>query len=565
MHRRSFGRAMQWDAHLPSDLVEQLWRDPRSLLAEGQTLQEKPRCTVVRLQHPQGLFTLKHHNWGGPIRTFKKSLRRAPAKQSWLDGRHLYAAGVPTPRPLAYVEYRLGPLGVCSYLLTEYIAGTTLYRLMRHNQPSEEVVLHFARQVAGIWQKLDDLCISHNDMKTENFMIDLTGRVWLIDLEKMRRHRHPEQARRRHAQDASRMFHPRNWRTNPEAAEIFRQQILRTSAGSACASADPVEGHPLCRPVPSINRSSQLVTVLIPCRNDAQVISDCVNSVRDIADEILVADAGSSDNTLEIVRRLGNCRIIQRSCDYDVEFENWAAEHARHEWILRILPFERLSPDLAKETQDLLAKEPADDGFYITRRYCYWGKLLRYGMFRHDSSVRLYRRGKGHHEMRKGRIEVVIPSGNTGHLLSKLHYQAYWNVGHYFKETMQFAANGPDQAPPLRRNSNYNMVPWRALWKFFESYVLRFGWLDGWIGLHASCLAATSIYLREVQHWDQSHPQSQFAAPEHGQFWKTFIPDSLSDLTVLRPAALSAGQDNVSGATATVSSESVQQQKRSAA
>ena len=135
-------------------------------------------------------------------------------------------------------------------------------------------------------------------------------------------------------------------------------------------------GHTLDRSLPSSNEASQLLTVMIPSHNNESVIADCLNSVRDVADEIIVADAGSTDATLEIARE-HNCHIIQKNSNDRAEIENWATEEARHPWILRLLPQERISPDLAIEIQLLLASHPSNDGFSITRRYIFWGKLLR--------------------------------------------------------------------------------------------------------------------------------------------------------------------------------------------
>ena len=228
LRRRSFDRALDWDADLPRDLVERLWHDPHSLLAMGQILEDKPRCTVARIDHPAGPFLFKYHNGGGISRVLRKSLSQASAKTSWIDGRYLLEAGVPTPRPWACAERRLGPLGIGSYLLTDYVAGTTLSRLMRFERLSSQVVHDLARQVAALGQQLDELRVSHNDLKAENLLVDLEGRVWLIDLEKMRRHRHHGETRRRQVRNAGDLLHPRNWRTVPAAAEIFRRQILQT-------------------------------------------------------------------------------------------------------------------------------------------------------------------------------------------------------------------------------------------------------------------------------------------------------------------------------------------------
>ncbi len=70
-----------------------------------------------------------------------------------------------------------------------------------------------------------------------------------------------------------------------------------------------------------------------------------------MADEILVADAGSTDGTLDRVRAFGGCRIIARDGDCDESFESWAAGAARHPWILRVLPHERLSPELGRQVR----------------------------------------------------------------------------------------------------------------------------------------------------------------------------------------------------------------------
>ncbi len=418
--RRSLNRTMYWDANLPRDLVEQLWSDPRLLLARGKILQSKKRCVVVRLDHSPGPFLFKHHHGGGLFRTLSKSLRRTQAIQSWLDGRYLHAAGIPTPLPRACLEQSVGPLGVCSYLLTEYVAGISLYRFMRGDQLVDETVQSLARQVAYIWQNLVDLRVSHNDLKPENLLIDLTGRLWLIDLERMRRHRHSASGRRRHAEDVARLLHPRNWRKHPWAAEVFRQQLLRTPAGKDNGFDTAARTNPFSKPLPAFNSPAQLVSVLIPCLNDADLVSDCIESVRDIADEIIVADLGSNDSTLNIVRRIGGCRILRRAHFDEAQFESWAAQQARHPWILRLLPQERLSPELAKQIQDTLAKEPDQHAFDIVPRRSMHKNHQLDRAFQCGASLRLYRKVAAQYEMRNGQLTVVVARDKIGRLSAPL-------------------------------------------------------------------------------------------------------------------------------------------------
>jgi Ser/Thr protein kinase RdoA (MazF antagonist) len=160
-----------WDQALPADLAQQLWDDPTSLLTAGHMLQEKPSCVVVRLDHATGQFVLKHHGWCGLRRTIKKPLRKSPAEKAFFDTCFLHAAGVRTPRAWAFGQQKIGPINGNSFLLTEYVEGTTLYRHMRFDRPSVERIHDLARQVAELWQQLDDLKVSHNDFKTENFQM----------------------------------------------------------------------------------------------------------------------------------------------------------------------------------------------------------------------------------------------------------------------------------------------------------------------------------------------------------------------------------------------------------
>ncbi len=505
---------MRWDAALPADLVDQLWRDPQALLSSGQTLQHKPRCTVVKLTHPAGEFLLKRHNWGGPIRTLKKSLRRPPAWQCWLDGCFLSDAGISTPRPRACVQRRAGPIGTTSHLLTDFIPGTTLYRQLRFTRLTEGTLRLLAEQVAAVWQQLNDLRVTHNDLKTENFQIDHQGRVWLIDLEKMRRHKSGDEIRQRQAIDLTRFFHPRNWRTNPAAAEVFRQHLLATRAGAILATSLKTTLHPLVTPRPVDNRPCQLVTAVIPTQNSAHTIGPCLESIVDFADEILIADAGSTDETLAIVRQhlgpiaTGRCKILQHHFADEAEALQRAIERATHPWILQLLPDERVGPDLAKEIQDALASDPQVDGFRMTRRYYFWDNLTKLGGFRHDVPLRLVRREAAHFEMRDGQLELMARSQNIGRLNSQILFDACNNLDRHLADIAVRASRAAQERQIAGQHPNFSKAMWHGPWTFLRSYLLRGGWLNGWTGFHAAWLAALAVYLREAKLWESQQKVS---------------------------------------------------------
>jgi (heptosyl)LPS beta-1,4-glucosyltransferase len=528
--RQSFDRQLCWDDDLPPALVERIWRNPHGLLSEGVKLQDKPRCTVVRLEDEAGTFVWKHHNWGTVRRTMKRSLFPSTARKTWSDGVFLSEHGVPTPRPRAFLERRLGPFQRFSYVLSDYVPGTSLYRLMRFERPSRDMVLSLADQVAAIWQQLDDLCVWHNDFKTENLLVDPAGKVWLIDLERTRRYRDRDRMRRRQSRDAADLLHPRNWRANPTAAEAFREAILRTPAAQATMAAVGDQGHPLSRPVAKNNRATHLVTVLIPTRNSAETILPCLESVRDMADEIIVADSGSTDETVHLVRQTG-CRLLEKDCDDPAAFEAWATSHARHSWILRLLPSEVLNPDLGRQVQDILATDPAEDGFMISRSVHFRGRRLNYGDFQREASLRLYRKDLARIEMRGGHVRVNLASERIGSLRAKLFYEACVNVQQYFHELLLIAERAAKEANNKGDQPKRLNVLWKAPWQFVRSYFLRRGMLDGWAGLHASCLSAFGVCLQEAMLWSFQRP----ALGRHATNREVWSP-----LKVFDPAGMAA-------------------------
>lgn len=508
---------MQWDADLPADLVERVWQSPTDLLAQGDQLQDKVRCSVVRLDHAAGSFSWKHHTWGSTRRTAARSLSLSVARKSWNDARLLYAAGVPTPRPRAFLERRLGPFQTDSFLLTDFVPGTSLYRLLRTNIPARDAVEQLARQVADIWQQLDVLCVWHNDFKTENLLVDPQGKVWLIDFEKMRRFRDREAARRRQVRDAAMLLHPRNWRRAPWAAEVFRQAILATPAAAETIAGPLGREHPLRCAVPSANRTAQLVSVLILCAQGSEDVGPCVESVRDLADEIIVAAAVPLDGSASMARDRHGCRVIWRDCDDRLEFEAWAQRQARFPWVLQLLPGERVDAELGKRIQDVVASEPDVDAYHIPRFATYCGRRLRYGTVLRDAPVRLFRKDTVELVYRDGEVDLLARHGRSGRLPFALWCELNCRPGGYVQSVVEGTVAAARVGRRRRTRGSLPRALATAAWQFVWAYFFRRGFQDGWPGLHVACLGAWGRYLRESLLWEIAETGTKQAVRLPGQ------------------------------------------------
>ncbi|HVT28279.1 MAG TPA: glycosyltransferase family 2 protein, partial [Lacipirellulaceae bacterium] len=179
------------------------------------------------------------------------------------------------------------------------------------------------------------------------------------------------------------------------------------------------------------------LTVIIPCKNERENLCACVASARQVADEVLVADSGSTDGTLEVARRLG-CRIIEREYGTSGEFKNWAIPQATHEWVFILDADERITAELAAEIRRTL-DEPRHDGYWVHRRNHFMGHPIRFGPWKNDRCLRLFRRDLGRYEGPTDHAEVRVASGLVGRLGERLKHYTCTSYSQYLPKLSRYA------------------------------------------------------------------------------------------------------------------------------
>jgi glycosyltransferase involved in cell wall biosynthesis len=259
---------------------------------------------------------------------------------------------------------------------------------------------------------------------------------------------------------------------------------------------------------------SAKLTVLIPCKNERSNIRSCIESVRALADEILVADSGSTDGTMEIARELG-CRIIQREYVCSADFKNWAIPKAMHPWVLVVDADERMTPELASEILKVITSPSPKDGYRLSFRTFFLGYELRYGGWSTGTSLRLFRRECRYQDVWV-HADVVVPSGRVGKLRHKMLHYTYWSVEQYFEKFNRYTSHAAkDMQTSGRRLSLLRMVTHPPL-NFIKFYILRAGFLDGVPGLLMAALSAYYGFVKYAKLWANLHgyprpePEAQY-------------------------------------------------------
>lgn len=252
------------------------------------------------------------------------------------------------------------------------------------------------------------------------------------------------------------------------------------------------------------------LTVLIPCKNERKNIRPCIDSVRGIADEVLIADSGSSDGTLDIVRSMGGCRIIEREYVHSADFKNWAIPQAGHEWVLIIDADERVTPELGREIRTVLADpSPAKEAYWMGRDNHYLGYPIHRSGWAGDGVIRLFRRDTCRYRNRWVHAEIDIAPKSIGRLQGRLLHYTTWDSDAYCEKMTRYATWGARNYRDQGRQPSVVAMLLAAPIRFIQLYLLRGGFRDGVPGLQVCMHAAFYSYLKQAKLWEMHHAQEQ--------------------------------------------------------
>ena len=227
------------------------------------------------------------------------------------------------------------------------------------------------------------------------------------------------------------------------------------------------------------------LTVLIPCKNESHNIRDCIESVRCVADEILVADSLSTDDTLEIVRQLGGCRIIEREFIDYANFKNWAIPQAAHPWVQVIDADERMTETLAAEIREVLAHDnPSLDAYRMRRDNFFLGRHMRHCGLNRTMHIQLFRRDVCRYvPTTRVHEQFDVSPKRVGVLRGKLLHYACTSLSAWIEKQTRYATTQAEDRHAAGHRTSWLGILVRPFARFFQLYVFRGGFLDGTIGL----------------------------------------------------------------------------------
>ncbi len=242
------------------------------------------------------------------------------------------------------------------------------------------------------------------------------------------------------------------------------------------------------------------LTAIILTYNEEKNIVSCIESIKPIAKRIIVVDSFSSDDTVELSKKMGAEVYQNKWVNYATQY-NWGIDRANvdTEWILRIDADERISKEASKEIEDIIQKADKDIAGIIVRfKVTFLGRELKHGGIYPFRKLLLYKNGFGYMENRNMDEHIILKSGKAVSLKNDSYHYDYKDLTEWIdkhnkyssREVLDYFQNKKEEinnmngSAKVKRWIKYNLyyklpMGFRAHLYYIYRYYFKFGFLDG--------------------------------------------------------------------------------------
>lgn len=234
------------------------------------------------------------------------------------------------------------------------------------------------------------------------------------------------------------------------------------------------------------------LSVILITRNEAANIRDCLRSV-DWADEIVVVDSGSTDDTVAIAKEMG-ARVHAHDWPGFGPQKNRALGYATKDWVFSIDADERVTPELRVELEQAM-REGKADGYFCPRLSQFCGTFIRHSGWYPDYVLRLFRRGAARFSDSLVHESVQL-TGTSAQLKNPLLHYSYLTREDVERKVEHYSDAAAQQMFQAGKRSGLAGAALSASWAFVRTYVVRLGVLDGIAGWRIAQMNTRTTWLK---------------------------------------------------------------------
>lgn len=244
--------------------------------------------------------------------------------------------------------------------------------------------------------------------------------------------------------------------------------------------------------------SSIKISAVIITKNEEKNIARCIDSLQNVADEIVVTDSYSTDKTEEICRKKG-VRFIQHPFQGHIQQKNYAITQANHLYVLSLDADEALDENLKKSILEI-KENGSFDGYKMNRLTNYCGKWIWYGNWYPDTKLRLWNKTKGKwggmnpHDkfMMTKEAKITKLKGNI------LHY-SFYSIDEHILQMNKFSGISAQSYYERGRRANFFYILLSPLLSFVKSFVIKKGFMNGYYGLVIAMIDAHFTFVKYIK------------------------------------------------------------------
>jgi len=239
------------------------------------------------------------------------------------------------------------------------------------------------------------------------------------------------------------------------------------------------------------------LSVVIITKNEQTAIRRCLESVA-WADEIVVLDSGSDDETARLAKECG--AKVHTVADWPGfgPQKNRALDLATGDWVLSLDADEWVTPGLRAEIERAMTASAGNSAYKMPRLSSYCGRFMRHSGWWPDHVTRLFRRGQARFSDDLVHERLIV-NGPVGALREPLQHEAIRDLDDALRKMNAYSTAGAQMQLKRGRRASLAGAVWHGAWTFFRTYVLRAGFLDGREGFMLAVSNAEGTYYRYLK------------------------------------------------------------------
>jgi glycosyltransferase involved in cell wall biosynthesis len=240
------------------------------------------------------------------------------------------------------------------------------------------------------------------------------------------------------------------------------------------------------------------ISVVIITYNEENNIERCIQTVLNIADEIVILDSVSTDKTKEICLKYPVKFYEQPFLGY-VQQKNKALEFASYPHVLSLDADEALSNELIESIKKVKENWSAD-GYYFNRLTNFCGKWIKHTDWYPDRKLRLFHKKKGQWRGINPHDKYVLEDNcKTSYIKGNLLHYSFPTISHQMGVIEKFSSISAKEAYLKGKSANIFSILINPFWKFIKSYIIKLGFLDGYYGFVVCIMSSYATFIKYVK------------------------------------------------------------------